>query len=57
MGAVLELLWSSVTHVDWMQEPLTDFHEESKETAHTHYLPHTLPEQAVLIDRLIVLLR
>lgn len=41
MGAILELLWSSVMHVDWMPEPLTDFHEESKETAHILPPTHT----------------
>lgn len=41
MGAMLELLWSSVMHVDWMQERLTDFHGESKETAHTLPPTHT----------------
>ena len=41
MGAILEPLWSSVIHADWMLELLTDFHEESKETAHTLPPPHT----------------
>lgn len=41
MGAILEPLWSSVIHTDWMLEPLTDFHEESKEMAHTLLPPHT----------------